>query len=59
MVAGGADAVLASYGTAIRFEAALAPVGLILRMDGGTTTFANLEGQESLRLFSGRVRVGQ
>jgi len=37
VVAGGADAVLASYGTAIRFEAALAPAGLILRMDGGNT----------------------
>ncbi len=41
VVAGGADAVLASYGTAIRFEAALAPVGLILRMDGGTTTIGS------------------
>ncbi|HFD40877.1 MAG TPA: deoxyribose-phosphate aldolase, partial [Anaerolineae bacterium] len=37
VVAGGADAVLTSYGIARRFARELAPVGLILRADGGAT----------------------
>lgn len=37
IVAGGADAVLTSFGTAVRFAQLLAPVGLILRIDGGGT----------------------
>jgi DhnA family fructose-bisphosphate aldolase class Ia len=38
IVAGGADAVLTSYGTARRYARELAPLGLILRVDGGTTS---------------------
>ena len=34
IVAGGADAVMASYGTATRFATLLARVGLVLRIDG-------------------------
>jgi fructose-bisphosphate aldolase, class I len=37
IVAGGADAVLTSYGVATRFADELAPVGLIVRLDGGGT----------------------
>lgn len=38
IVAGGADAILTSYGVARRFAAELAPVGLILRGDGAATS---------------------
>ncbi|MBI4315382.1 MAG: deoxyribose-phosphate aldolase, partial [Chloroflexi bacterium] len=38
IVSGGADAILTSYGTARRFVQQIAPVGLILRLDSGTTT---------------------
>jgi DhnA family fructose-bisphosphate aldolase class Ia len=37
LVAGGADAVLTSYGIARHFARQLAPLGLILRMDGWAT----------------------
>lgn len=37
IVEGGANAVLTSYGLARRFAAELAGIGLILRMDGGST----------------------
>lgn len=37
VIAGGADAVMASYGTATRFAAQLARVGLVLRIDGAAT----------------------
>jgi DhnA family fructose-bisphosphate aldolase class Ia len=38
IAAGGADAVLTSYGVARRFAQQLAPLGLILRVDGGATS---------------------
>lgn len=37
VVAGGADAIMCSYGTATRFAAALVRVGLVLRIDGAGT----------------------
>lgn len=37
VIAGGADAVMASYGTATRFATQLARVGLVLRIDGAAT----------------------
>jgi DhnA family fructose-bisphosphate aldolase class Ia len=37
VVAGGADAIMATFGLARRFAAELAPVGLILRVDGGVS----------------------
>jgi DhnA family fructose-bisphosphate aldolase class Ia len=37
IVAGGADAILTSYGVATRFAREIAPLGLILRLDGGGT----------------------
>ncbi len=37
IAAGGADAILTSYGTALRFAKEIEPLGLILRMDGGGT----------------------
>jgi DhnA family fructose-bisphosphate aldolase class Ia len=44
IVAGGADAVLTSYGLARRFARELAPLGLILRVDGGTTSLGSVSG---------------
>jgi DhnA family fructose-bisphosphate aldolase class Ia len=41
--AGGADAILTSYGVAHRFARELAPLGLILRADGGATSLGELD----------------
>jgi DhnA family fructose-bisphosphate aldolase class Ia len=48
IVAGGADAVLTSYGIARRFAHELAPIGLILRVDGGATSLGQMDGPGSL-----------
>jgi DhnA family fructose-bisphosphate aldolase class Ia len=48
IVDGGADAVLTTYGVAHRFAQELAPVGLILRADGGTTSIGMGEGPSSI-----------
>lgn len=48
IVAGGADAVLTSYGIASRFAKELAPIGLILRADGGGTSIGKASGPGSL-----------
>jgi len=48
IVAGGADAVLTSYGVARRFARELAPVGLILRADGGSTSLGTGDGPGAL-----------
>ena len=65
VVAGGADAVLTSYGVARRFAAELAPLGLILRVDGGATSLGTAGGpgalffgvEEALRLGADAVAV--
>ena len=65
IVAGGADAVLTSYGIARRFARELAPVGLILRADGGATSLGQGGGpgallfgvEEALRLGADAVAV--
>lgn len=64
VVAGGADAILTSYGLARHFARELAPVGLILRADGGATSLgvsgpgALFYGVESaLRLGADAVAV--
>jgi fructose-bisphosphate aldolase, class I len=48
IVAGGADAVLTSFGIARRFGDLLAPVGLILRGDGGSTSMGKMDGPSSI-----------
>jgi fructose-bisphosphate aldolase, class I len=48
IIAGGADAVLTSYGTARRFATQLAPIGLILRGDGGSTSMGKMDGPASI-----------
>jgi DhnA family fructose-bisphosphate aldolase class Ia len=44
VIAGGVDAVMASYGTASRFEEGLAGVGLVLRIDGAGTVLGPMDG---------------
>jgi len=65
VAAGGADAILTSYGVARRFAGELAGLGLILRMDGGATRLGNRSGpgslfcgvEEALRLGADAVAV--
>jgi len=65
IVAGGADAILTSYGTATRFAKEIAPLGLILRLDGGGTKLGAMDGQgaqfytvaDALRLGADAVAV--
>jgi DhnA family fructose-bisphosphate aldolase class Ia len=42
IVAGGADAILTTYGTARQFAKEIAPLGLILRLDGGGTKLGQM-----------------
>jgi DhnA family fructose-bisphosphate aldolase class Ia len=44
VVVGGADAVMVSYGSARRFADILAPVGLVLRMDGAASVLSPEKG---------------
>lgn len=44
IIAGGADAIMASYGTATRFARQLAQVGLVLRIDGAGTVLGPMDG---------------
>lgn len=44
VIAGGVDAVMASYGTATRFAGKLARVGLVLRIDGAGTVLGPMNG---------------
>jgi DhnA family fructose-bisphosphate aldolase class Ia len=48
IVAGGADAVLTSYGVARRFARELASLGLILRVDGGVTSLGGADSPGAL-----------
>ncbi len=58
IVAGGADAILTSYGIATRFAATLAPVGLILRLDGGGTLLNNSGPGAQLYTVEDALRLG-
>ncbi len=51
IAAGGADAVLTSYGIARRFARELAPLGLILRGDGAATNLGKSSDGPSSSLF--------
>ena len=44
IIAGGVDAVMASYGTATRFAELLSRVGLVLRIDGAGTVLGPMDG---------------
>jgi DhnA family fructose-bisphosphate aldolase class Ia len=65
VVAGGADAVLTSYGVARHFYRELAPLGLILRLDGWATSLSQADEpgdlfhgvEDALRLGADAVAV--
>ncbi len=65
IVAGGANAILTSYGLARRYEAELAGIGLIMRADGGSTSLGDSGGpgrlffsvDEALRLGADALAV--
>ncbi|GAB4444974.1 MAG: 2-amino-3,7-dideoxy-D-threo-hept-6-ulosonate synthase [Anaerolineae bacterium] len=65
IAAGGADAILTTYGTASRFAAEIAGLGLILRLDGGSTRLGKMDGpggqfytvEDALRLGADAVAV--
>ncbi|MCS7248143.1 MAG: orotidine 5'-phosphate decarboxylase [Anaerolineales bacterium] len=65
IIAGGADAVLTSYGLARRFARELGPLGLILRADGAATKLGDKEQptplffnvEEALRLGADAIAV--
>lgn len=48
IVAGGADAILTSYGIASHYAKELARIGLILRSDGGATSIGAMDGPSSI-----------
>ncbi len=58
IAAGGADAVLAGYGLASRFAEALAPLGLILRLDGGSTSLGQLAPAGGFYTVADALRLG-
>ncbi|MEW5956196.1 MAG: deoxyribose-phosphate aldolase [Chloroflexota bacterium] len=65
IIKGGADAILTTYGTATRFAREIAPLGLILRLDGGGTRLGTMDGpgaqfytvDDALRLGADAVAV--
>ncbi len=65
IVQGGADAILTTYGMATRFAKEIAPLGLILRLDGGGTRLGAMDGpgaqfyavEDALRLGADAVAV--
>ncbi len=65
IVAGGANAILTSYGLARRYAAELAGIGLIMRADGGSTSLGKSGGpgrlffsvEEALRLGADALAV--
>jgi DhnA family fructose-bisphosphate aldolase class Ia len=59
VIAGGADAVLTTYGVARTFARELAPVGLILRADGGNTGLGKGIGPASVQFtVESALRLG-
>jgi len=58
IVAGGADAVLAGYGLAMHHAEALAPLGLILRLDGGHTSIGSLAPAGGFYTVADALRLG-
>jgi len=58
IVAGGADAILTSYGVATRFATTLAPLGLILRLDGGGTLLGEMGPGAQFYTVEDALRLG-
>ena len=57
-MAGGADAILTSYGMARNFEAEIAPLGLILRLDVGATKLGKMGPGISFYTVEDALRIG-
>ncbi len=59
IIAGGADAILTTYGVARTFAKELAPLGLILRSDGGATGLGSGSGPSSIQFtVESALRLG-
>ena len=58
IVAAGADAGLTSFGVAARFTRELAPVGLILRLDGGGTKLGKIGPGAQFHTVEAALRLG-
>jgi DhnA family fructose-bisphosphate aldolase class Ia len=58
IVTGGADAILTTYGTATRFAKEIAPLGLILRMDGGGTKLGKMGPGSQFYTIEDAIRLG-
>ncbi len=58
IVAGGADAILTSYGVATRFAREIAPLGLILRLDGGGTKLGQIGPGSQFYTVADALRLG-
>ncbi len=58
IAAGGADAILTSYGTALRFAKEIEPLGLILRLDGGGTKLGVMGPGSQFYSVEDAIRLG-
>ncbi|MBN1267615.1 MAG: hypothetical protein JXA25_19140 [Anaerolineales bacterium] len=58
IVAGGADAILTTYGTATRFAREIASLGLILRIDGGGTKLGEMGPGSQFYMIEDALRLG-
>jgi len=58
IAAGGANAILTSYGTAQRFAAEIGSMGLILRLDGGGTSLGVMGPGSQFYSVDDAIRVG-
>ena len=58
IVAGGADALLTSYGIATRFAKEIAALGLILRLDGGGTKLGTMGQGDLFYSIEDALRLG-
>jgi DhnA family fructose-bisphosphate aldolase class Ia len=58
IVAGGADAILTTYGTAVRFAREIAQIGLIMRIDGGGTVLGEIGPGAQFYGIEDALRIG-
>jgi len=58
ITAGGADAILTTYGTAVHFSAEIESLGLILRLDGGGTKLGQIGPGSQFYTIDDAIRVG-
>jgi fructose-bisphosphate aldolase, class I len=58
IVAGGADAILTTYGTALKFAKEIASLGLILRIDGGGTKLGHMGPGAQFYTIEDAIRIG-